>query len=162
MALFLPVWCMGWDVTSVTVRYQLADSSGILGNGTGSLFTITGVIDALEVISEDTEEEISPFTSRYENSVAVAVADRYRWVEIAGNNANYNFLPRLFNNSQSAEQILGTIARSGNSLQYVGTMGELRESVRMGKSVWTLEVGFTDVFDNAPDPDEPEPNPIYT
>jgi len=161
MALVLPVFLMGWDVTSVTARYQLADASGVLGDGAGSLFTLTGVIDAIEYTGEDIEEEISPLTSRYENTVAIAVNDRYRLVEIAGNNANYNFLPRLKNNAEGAEQILIAMTRSGNSVSAVMTMGELRESIRQGKSVWTLEAGFADVFDNTPTPDEPEPNPIY-
>lgn len=163
MALTIPPWLMGWDVTSVTARYQVANSSGVLGNGSSAVRTLTGVIDAIEYSGEDTEEEISPLTSRYENTVAIAINDRLRLVEIMGNNVNYNFLAGLKNNGESGgEYLLFTLARSGNSIQYVGTMGELRESVRQGKSVLTLEVAFADVFDDTPTPDEPEPNPVYT
>lgn len=165
MASQLPVWCMGWDVGPVTIRFQVADASGVLGNGSpaSSARALTGVIDAIEVISEDLEEEISPLTSRLENSVAIATNDRIRLVEICSNNiTGGNWLSEAFNNGQAGgEYAIAAFTRSGNSVTFTGTMGELREDVRMGKSVMTLEMGIADVYDNTPNPDVPAANPVY-
>ncbi len=159
MALTIPPFLHGWDVTSVTARYQVADSAGTLGNGVSALKTLTGVIDAIEYEGEDTEEEISPLTSRYENSVAIATNGRIRFVEIASNSVAGNFLPGLKQNGASGgEFAVFSVVRSGNSVVLYGTMGELGTSVRQGKSVHTLDLLMIDIYDTG----VPAANPAWT
>ncbi len=159
MALSIPPFLHGWDVTSVTARYQVASSTGVLSNGSSATKTLTGVIDAIEYEGEDTEEEISPLTSRYENSVAIATNDRLRLVEIASNSVAGNFLPGLKQNGQSGgEFAVFAFVRSGHSATLYGTMGELRTSVRQGKSVHTLDLLMIDIYDTG----VPAANPAWT
>mgnify|MGYP003393792192 CR=1 FL=1 len=162
MALTIAPLLHGWDVTSVTVRYQVADAAGTLGDGASATKTLTGVIDAIEYEGEDTEEEISPLTSRYENSHAIATNDRLRLVEIASNSIAGNYLPGLKQNGVAGgEFAIFAFVRSGHSVTLTGTMGELRTSVRQGKSVHTLDLLMIDIYDTTPNPDEPAKNPVW-
>ena len=163
----VPVWLMGWDLTTVTVRFQVADATGLLGNGSpaSTLRSLHGVIDAIEYSGEDTEEEIAPLTSRYENSFAIATNDRIRLGEICANTiTDGNFLAEAANNAQrltGGVYALFNMVRSGNSIGFTGTMGELRESVRMGKSVMTLELAIADIFTDVPPAGVPAANPVF-
>lgn len=172
MASIIPVWLMGWDVTSVTIRFQVADATGLLGNGSpaSTVRTLTGVIDAIEYSGEFVEEEIVPLTSRYENSVAIAINDRVRLVEIAVNTSPVviggagvgNFLSEIKNHGQADGQYaLFAMTRSGKTITFTAAVGELQESIRQGKSVMTLELHQLDIFDTAPTPNAPAPNPAY-
>lgn len=163
MASIIPNWLHGWDVTTVTIRYQVAASTGILGNGSSATKTLTGVIDAIEYDGEDVEEEIAPLTSRYENTVAIATNDRVRLVEIAANNiTNGNFLPGAHRNGETGgEYAIFAFTRGAHTITYTGTMGAIETSVRMGKSVHVLDLALLDIYDEATTPDAPLPNPIY-
>lgn len=163
MASIIPNWLHGWDITTVTVRYQVAASTGILGDGSSTLRTLTGIIDAIEYDGEDTEEEIAPLTSRYENSVSIMVNDRVRLVEIAASNlANGNFLPQTHRNGQAGgDYAIFSFVRGANTITLTGSMGELSMSIREGKSVHTLELAILDIYDDTPNPDVPATNPVY-
>lgn len=165
MASIIQPWLHGWDVTSVTIRYQVAAATGLLGNGSSAVRTLTGVIDAIEYTGEDTEEEIAPLTSRYENTVSIGVNDSVRLVEIAANNlANGNFLGEAHRNGAAGgHYAIFTFTRDVNSVTYTGTMGELGYSIRQGKSVLTLDLAFLDIYtDEAdPTPDTVATNPVY-
>lgn len=165
MASIIPNWLHGWDVTSVTIRYQVAAVTGILGDGSSTLRTLTGVVDAIEYDGEDTEEEIAPLTSRYENSVSILVNDRVRLVEIAANNlTNGNFLPQAHRNGEAGgEYAIFSFVRGANTITLVGTMGELSMSIRQGKSVHTLDLAFLDIYTDEmdPTPDTVATNPVY-
>lgn len=167
MASIIPDWLHGWNTTTFTIRYQVADATGLLGDGASTLKTLTGVIDGVEVDNKDTAVDISALTSRTENSVAVATDVQMRVMEIASNNITLgNFLPFVFRNASfhaGGDYALFSFVRGANTITFTGTMGELSSSVGPGKNTHSLTLAIADIYTDVADPapDTPATNPVF-
>jgi hypothetical protein len=153
----IPTPLLGRHVTSVTARWQTPDANGLLGNGTSSVQTITGIVDGVEIQGTNQTETINNLTSFRENEVVIESADSIVLTEIMRdgiNVANVNVLAALWMNADSADYCLVTLARGGNSFTFYGMMSDYSESIRKGKNVARLTLQMADI-------DAATANPAY-
>jgi hypothetical protein len=153
----IPTPLLGRHVSSVTVRWQTPDANGLLGNGTSTTQTITGIIDGVEIQGTNQTETINNLTSTRENEVVIESADSIVLTEIMRdgiNAANVNVLAAIWTNADSADYCLVTIARGGNSFTFYGLMSDYSESIRKGKNTARMTFQMIDI-------DASMANPVY-
>ena len=160
MATSIPNWLLGRDITTVTIRYQVADSAGVLGNGSSTLKTLTTIIDAIEFSSTDEDEEISALTSQYEHFVSIRTSDQLTLTQIMIAADGLNSLAEIWMNAEAGGDFaVASFLRGGtNGIALTGTFSNYRESIRQGKSVAMLDLLVVDTFDTG----VPSANAAYT
>jgi hypothetical protein len=145
----IPIPLLGRHITSVTARWQLADSAGLLGNGTGSLQTLTGVLSGIEPAFENLTEEINVLTDTVDNEVAVEQDDVYVLTEVVRNGASSSYepiLPALWFNADSADHVLLTIIQGGMTTTFYAVMTEIDfPELRKGKNECRMTIRTVDV-----------------
>jgi hypothetical protein len=154
----IPIWLLGRHTTLVTARWQTPDANGLLGNGTSSTQTITGLVDSVEYNGQNTTETINCLISFRENEVVTEHNDTFVLTEvmrdgIAGTSTNV--LASLWMNADSADVCLITLTRGGNSYAAYMCMQDYSESIRKGKCVARMTLTQVDI-------DPSVSNPSYT
>lgn len=152
----IPIPLLGRHVTSVTARWQLADATGTLGNGTGTLQTLTGVISSIEIRSMNRTEEINALTDTIDCEIAVEADDEYILTEIMRNGASSSYepiLPALWFNADSADHILFTLVRGGNTHTFYAVMTDYEEpSLNQGKNECRMTIRTVDIGSTSANP----------
>jgi hypothetical protein len=159
MAVAVPPWLTGRHLTSVTARWQVADSAGVLGNGTGGIQTLTTLLQEIDLNGETQTSNIVAVNSTRQNAVPYMIDDSFTLTEIMRSYQNLNLLPALYMNADGATVVLATFVRGGNSWTSYMEMVDLVESHRKPQCTCQLVVRMKSIHDSITG--APLPNPVY-
>jgi hypothetical protein len=134
MGVQIPTWLLGRHVTSCTIRWQVPDGSGVLGNGTGSTQTLTGLIDELNYAGHDDGEDVAPLNATYRNQETLERNDTIVVSEILRQPAASSLLALVYENADNADYAIFTFTRGGNSFSMIAYIDSYVETSRRGKN----------------------------
>ncbi len=158
----IPLWLLGYGVSTITARAQTVDAAGLLSNS-GAAETLVGVIDELSYNGRNVTENINPLTAAVENEVVVEINDFVTLAEILAPDDSsatagaYSVLPKIWalggaDVTGPIQYLLVTVTRGGNTWSFYSVIQEYSESIRHGKCVGRLTVQMVDIEPASPNP----------
>ena len=153
----IPLWLTGRGTSAVLARTQIPDANGLLGNGTGVVLNLTGLVDEIDLNGEDLTQEINALTATLENQVGYLIDDSWTIREIMRSGLGNQFLASLWYNADDADHVLVTVTRGGNTWTGIWVMLDYNEDITKPKSVAELIVRMVDLGNQFSNPDFSQP-----